>query len=328
MDVSKKYLGVDFLFFYDDTVMCTLTDAAQLVCNQEEAIQICIPTSKICELYTVDSRFIGISINASDEEKLGLLKKFVIQLYTIAEQTKRLDYETVMSEWEKLRYPKQKKSMRTIIKRYGSGEPVQTRTIGQERYVRAIENHLITFGIGAAGTGKTFLAIAEACRSLKNHDVEKIILARPVVEAGENLGFLPGDIQEKIDPYMQPLYDALYDILGKPNVDMYIQKGIIRIAPLAYMRGCTFTNSFIILDEAQNATQEQLRMFLTRFGENSRMVVECDPTQIDLPKKHMSCIGDITLFENILEIAICRFTENDIIRHPVIKKIIQAYKKK
>lgn len=303
-------------------------DTAKLLLEQKESITQCVPTAVISLTVSDTDENKTLVLEAADDEHVSIAKKLISHLIPIADDKLTLNYGVVMDTWESIAYSKKRISPRTIVKRHGSGEPVKAKTLGQEKYVRAIENHLITFGIGAAGTGKTFLAIAAACRSLKNRDIDKIILTRPVVEAGENLGFLPGDMQEKIDPYMQPLYDSLYDILGKPAVDGHLQKGTIRIAPLAYMRGCTFTNAFIILDEAQNATQEQLHMFLTRFGEHSRMVVECDPSQIDLPKKNLSCVSDISLFENIPDIAICRLTENDVTRHPIIKKINNAYAKK
>lgn len=213
----------------------------------------------------------------------------------------------------------------TIIKKYPNKESIKPKTSGQETYVDAIDKHLITIVSGPAGTGKSLLAVAMACKLLKNHDVDRIVLTRPVVEAGESLGFLPGDLQEKIDPYMRPLYDALYDILGKVAVDNYIAKGIIEIAPLAYMRGRTLHDSFVILDEAQNATCGQLKMFLTRFGQNCKMVVDMDPTQIDLPKKSLSCYNDIERFNNIDDIAVVHMSRSDISRHPIINKIIAAY---
>lgn len=213
----------------------------------------------------------------------------------------------------------------TIVRRYGTKDPIKPKTKGQQGYVKAIQDHLITIVNGPAGTGKSMLAVAMACKALKHHDVEKIVLTRPVVEAGESLGFLPGDLQEKIDPYMRPLYDALYDILGKIEVDAFIAKGIIEIAPLAYMRGRTLHDAFVILDEAQNATRGQLKMFLTRFGENCKMVVDMDQSQIDLPKKEASCAYDIGRFSDIQDMALVFLTDRDISRHPVISQILKAY---
>lgn len=213
----------------------------------------------------------------------------------------------------------------TIIQSKDSGENIQAKTDGQQLYVDNINNNLITFGVGPAGSGKTFLAIACACKALVNKDVHKIVMSRPVVEAGESLGFLPGTLKEKIDPYLQPLYDSLYDILGKDTVLKYISSGKIEIAPLAYMRGRTLSDAFIILDEAQNATKNQLKMFLTRFGLYSKMVVTLDPTQIDLVNKGQSCIKDVQLFNGISEISHTELDERDIVRHYIINKILRAY---
>lgn len=285
-----------------------------------------VPNSKIKTDINVDFSY-SVVLYASDEEHMSLLKRFLSHLSCWIAEHKTLDSASVETVWNLMKKSDTKK-VSTIIRKHQSNEPIKPRTSGQGKYVHTIDTKLITFGIGAAGTGKSYLAVAMACRALKKHEVEKIILTRPVVEAGENLGFLPGDLKEKIDPYMQPLYDALYDILGKPETEAAIAKDIIRIAPLAYMRGCTFVNSFVVLDEAQNATHEQLKMFLTRFGEGSKMIVECDPSQIDLPSKRLSCIQDIPLFKTVSDIGICHFSNDDIVRHPVIKDILAAYETK
>lgn len=207
-----------------------------------------------------------------------------------------------------------------------SGKVVKAKTIGQKQYVDAIKNNTIVFGIGPAGTGKTYLAVALAVKSFKAHDVNKIILTRPAVEAGEKLGFLPGDLQEKVDPYLRPLYDGLSDMLGLDTFQKLMEKGTIEVAPLAYMRGRTLENAFIILDEAQNTTPEQIKMFLTRLGNGSKMVITGDITQIDLPNKQTSgLIEAINVLKNVEDIAIQKFNEKDVVRHKLVQEIIKAY---
>ncbi|MFV0338344.1 MAG: PhoH family protein [Chthoniobacterales bacterium] len=206
--------------------------------------------------------------------------------------------------------------------------PVVPRTDGQRAYLQAMKSHDITFGIGSAGTGKTYLAMALALSELKQEKVSRIILTRPAVEAGEALGFLPGDLQEKILPYLRPLYDALYDLIEASEIQRYIDKGVIEIAPLAYMRGRTLSDSFVILDEAQNTTTEQMFMFLTRLGADSRCVVTGDQTQIDLPNsKRSGLIEVVDVLKGVDGIAFQYFTETDVVRHPLVQSIIRAYKK-
>jgi len=203
---------------------------------------------------------------------------------------------------------------------------VHPKTIGQKRYIEAIQNHDVTFGTGPAGTGKTFLAMTLAVISLKEEKVSRIILTRPAVEAGEALGFLPGDLQEKLDPYLRPLHDALQDLLPMEEVQKHMERGTIEIAPLAYMRGRTLNNAFIILDEAQNSTAEQMLMFLTRLGFNSKVVITGDPTQIDLPANKTSGIVEAKkALAKIEGIAICNFEKRDVVRHPLVQRIVQAY---
>ncbi len=209
-----------------------------------------------------------------------------------------------------------------------AGRPVKPKTIGQKNYIDTIRKNTIVFGIGPAGTGKTYLAMAMAITAFKNNEVNRIILTRPAIEAGEHLGFLPGDLQQKVDPYLRPLYDALYDIMGVENFQKNMEKGCIEVAPLAYMRGRTLDNAFIILDEAQNTTPEQMKMFLTRIGFGSKAIITGDLTQIDLPiGKNSGLIDAIKILDNIEDIGICRFNNKDVVRHPLVQKIIGAYEK-
>lgn len=206
------------------------------------------------------------------------------------------------------------------------GKPIKPKTIGQKAYAKAIKESDIVFGIGPAGTGKTYLAVALAINAYKNKEVQKIILARPAVEAGERLGFLPGDLQEKVDPYLRPLYDALYDMMGKESALRLKEKETIEVVPLAYMRGRTLDNSFIILDEAQNSTKEQMKMFLTRMGFGSKMVITGDITQIDLPRgKQSGLIEAYNVLKSVPDIKFCHLTDVDVVRHELVRKIVNAY---
>ena len=206
------------------------------------------------------------------------------------------------------------------------GRPVKAKTLGQQRYMKAILKNTITIGVGPAGTGKTYLAVAAAVAAFREKAVNRIILTRPAVEAGERLGFLPGDLQNKVDPYLRPLYDALYDMLGAETYQKYLERGNIEVAPLAYMRGRTLDDSFIILDEAQNTTREQMKMFLTRLGFGSKIVITGDITQIDLHSDKVSGLKDaVRILDNVPDIAICRLTASDVVRHALVQRIIAAY---
>ena len=208
------------------------------------------------------------------------------------------------------------------------GTPVQPKTLGQKEYVKLIEDNDITFGIGPAGTGKTYLAVAMAVKAFKRDEVNRIVLTRPAVEAGESLGYLPGDLQEKIDPYLRPLYDALFEMLGGDKVNKYIERGIIEVAPLAFMRGRTLDNAFIILDEAQNTTSEQMKMFLTRLGFGSKAVVTGDITQTDLPSNKKSGLVQATyILKDVKGIGVKELTDRDVVRHELVQRIIKAYDK-
>lgn len=209
-----------------------------------------------------------------------------------------------------------------------SGKVVKAKTLGQKKYIEAIASNTIVMGVGPAGTGKTYLAVAMAVKAFKNHEINRIILTRPAVEAGEKLGFLPGDLQNKVDPYLRPLYDALFDMMGSESFSKYMEKGSIEVAPLAYMRGRTLDDAFIILDEAQNTTREQIKMFLTRLGFNSKMVITGDITQIDLPDAKKSGLVDaMNVLKNVDDISMIRFSEKDVVRHKLVQDIIKAYEK-
>lgn len=208
------------------------------------------------------------------------------------------------------------------------GKPIKPKTLGQKNYISIIEKKDLSFGIGPAGTGKTYLAVAMAVKALKEQQISRIILTRPAVEAGESLGFLPGDLKDKVDPYLRPLYDSLFDLLGQEKYLKYMERGVIEVAPLAYMRGRTLNNSFVILDEAQNTTKEQMKMFVTRLGIGSKAVITGDITQIDLPRGKFSGLKNaVEVLSDIEEIGFCYLTEKDVVRHQLVQKIIKAYDK-
>ena len=217
---------------------------------------------------------------------------------------------------------------RDVVCITAKGKPIKAKTVGQQNYMKAIGKNTVTIGVGPAGTGKTYLAVAAAVAAFRDRTVNRIILTRPAVEAGERLGFLPGDLQNKVDPYLRPLYDALYDMLGAETFQKYQERGSIEVAPLAYMRGRTLDDSFIILDEAQNTTREQMKMFLTRLGFGSKIVITGDVTQIDLPADKISGLKDaVRVLEGVRDIAICRLTSADVVRHALVQEIINAYER-
>lgn len=215
---------------------------------------------------------------------------------------------------------------RDVVCHTVSGKPVKAKTIGQKQYLNAIDKHMIVFGVGPAGTGKTYLAMAKAITAFKNNEINRIILTRPAIEAGEKLGFLPGDLQSKVDPYLRPLYDALYEIMGADSFLKNMEKGLIEVAPLAYMRGRTLDNAFIVLDEAQNTTPAQMKMFLTRIGFGSKAIITGDLSQKDIPKDATSGL-DVALrvLRNVEDIAVCRLSSQDVVRHPLVQRIVKAY---
>ena len=229
-------------------------------------------------------------------------------------------------EQEKLENHDVSEARGEIICHTTNGKPVAPKTLGQKKYVDAITNNMIVFGVGPAGTGKTYLAMAKAITAFKNEEVSRIILTRPAIEAGEKLGFLPGDLQSKVDPYLRPLYDALYQIMGAEAFQRNMEKGLIEVAPLAYMRGRTLDNAFIILDEAQNTTPAQMKMFLTRIGFGSKAVITGDQTQKDLPNGQKSGLDDaMKILKNIEDIKVCTLDSKDVVRHPLVQKIVNAY---
>ncbi len=220
------------------------------------------------------------------------------------------------------------KMARDVVCITAKGKPIKAKTVGQQVYMQAIQQNTITIGVGPAGTGKTYLAVAAAVAAFRERTVNRIILTRPAVEAGERLGFLPGDLQNKVDPYLRPLYDALYDMLGPETFQKYQERGSIEVAPLAYMRGRTLDDSFIILDEAQNTTREQMKMFLTRLGFGSKIVITGDVTQIDLPEDKVSGLKDaVRILDGVKDIAVCHLTAADVVRHALVQRIINAYEK-
>ena len=268
-------------------------------------------------------------IKAESEEAIDKASRILDELMGTIDAGEVLDKQKVqyiisLSE-EGISY-KESRVNKDVICFTHKGKPLKPKTLGQKDYVNSIRNKDIVFGVGPAGTGKTYIAVAMAINAYKNKEVQKIILARPAVEAGERLGFLPGDLQDKVDPYLRPLYDALYDVLGRDAALRLKEKEVIEVVPLAYMRGRTLDNSFIILDEAQNTTREQMKMFLTRMGFGSKVVVTGDVTQIDLPRgKKSGLVEALRVLKNIRDIDICYLKDTDVVRHELVKKIINAY---
>ena len=268
-------------------------------------------------------------IKAESEEAIDKASRILDELMSAIDAGEVLDKQKVqyiisLSE-EGISY-KESRVNKDVICFTHKGKPLKPKTLGQKNYVNSIRNKDIVFGVGPAGTGKTYIAVAMAINAYKNKEVQKIILARPAVEAGERLGFLPGDLQDKVDPYLRPLYDALYDVLGRDAALRLKEKEVIEVVPLAYMRGRTLDNSFIILDEAHNTTREQMKMFLTRMGFGSKVVVTGDVTQIDLPRgKKSGLVEALRVLKNIRDIDICYLKDTDVVRHELVKKIINAY---
>ena len=256
--------------------------------------------------------------------------EFLNELYKNFKSGKTLDKQSIVYAIELLKEGKEEKmqELEDTIVVTRKGREVKPKTLGQKQYINLIKSNDITLGVGPAGTGKTYLAVAMAVRAFKKDEISRIILTRPAVEAGESLGFLPGDMKDKVDPYLRPLYDALFDMLGDEKCAKYLERGIIEVVPLAFMRGRTLDNAFIILDEAQNTTPEQMKMFLTRLGFGSKAVVTGDLTQIDLPvKKKSGLVQAMDVLKEVEGIGINKFTEKDVVRHELVQRIIKAYEK-
>lgn len=273
----------------------------------------------------------SIKIIGEDETMTKMASKAIEQLEKLSSLNETIDENSlnyVISMVKEQRESELSEIYSSCICLTNKGKPIKAKTVGQQRYVDAIRSNTVIFGVGPAGTGKTFLAVAMAVSALKAKEISRIILTRPAVEAGEKLGFLPGDLQSKIDPYLRPLYDALGEMLGGENFSRFHEKNIIEIAPLAYMRGRTLDDAFIILDEAQNTTPEQMKMFLTRLGNNSKAIITGDVTQIDLPYiKKSGLVEAIEILNDINGISIFKFSHKDVVRHPLVQKIILAYEK-
>lgn len=264
-----------------------------------------------------------------DEEQADQAVRAIEGLLSLASKGEVIDEQKVRYLIDLVRQGNDDKigaMARDVVCVTAKGKPIKAKTLGQQKYLKSIEKNTITIGVGPAGTGKTYLAVAEAVAAFRAKEVNRIILTRPAVEAGERLGFLPGDLQNKVDPYLRPLYDALFDMLGPETYTKYLERGNIEVAPLAYMRGRTLDDSFIILDEAQNTTREQMKMFLTRLGFGSKIVITGDITQIDLPHDKVSGLKDaVRVLEGVEDIAICRLTAGDVVRHALVQKIVAAY---
>ena len=303
IDVLTKLLGVfdeNLKIVSEQTETMIFSESDKLkISGEEQNVKICVDV--LDKLIKIIKK--GESVDSS----------VVLYCIELARQNSNVEVENVLSG---------------VITITPKGKQIKYKTLGQKNYVDAIKKNEVVFGVGPAGTGKTYLAVAMAVSSFRKKEVEKIILTRPAVEAGESLGFLPGDLQSKVDPYLRPLYDALQEMFGLESYQKLIEKGVIEIAPLAYMRGRTLNNSFIILDEAQNTTKEQMKMFLTRMGEGSRMVITGDVTQIDLPSgKKSGLIHATEILKNIYGIGIVKLSSSDVVRHSLVMKIIKAYDK-
>lgn len=270
-----------------------------------------------------------ITVGGSDDDNVELAEDVLIHLLKIIQRGMKINLRDVQSASSMAKNGTIEYLLdlyNEVIAKDTKGKGIRAKTTGQRMYIENIRRHDLTFGIGPAGTGKTFLAVVLACQMLRDGQVKRIVLTRPAVEAGENLGFLPGDLKEKVDPYLRPLYDGLHTVLGTEQTDRLIERGVIEVAPLAYMRGRTLNDAFCILDEAQNTTEMQMKMFLTRLGFGSKMVVTGDETQIDLPGSSKSgLIESVRRLEKVKGIAVNRMDETDVVRHPLVSKIIKAY---
>jgi phosphate starvation-inducible PhoH-like protein len=262
----------------------------------------------------------------SQLERASALVELLRPLWQDGQAIGAVDLQTALTALDTGRTGEHRELSQQVLARSQSGKLLRPRTVRQKAYVEAMERHDLTLALGPAGTGKTFLATVQAVRMLQERRVERLILTRPAVEAGERLGFLPGDLQQKVDPYLRPLYDALHGLLGTERTNALLEKGVIEVAPLAYMRGRTLADAFVILDEAQNTTTAQMRMVLTRLGENSRMVVTGDPTQSDLPREQLSGLVEAAeVLTGVEGVAICHLSAADVVRHPLVQRLVHAY---
>jgi phosphate starvation-inducible PhoH-like protein len=262
-------------------------------------------------------------------DRCAALVDLLRPLWEAGEPIGAVDLQTALTALDTGRGEQHRELGRQVLAISRTGRPLRPRTARQKAFVDAIERHDLTLAIGPAGTGKTFLATVLAVRLLQERRVERLVLTRPAVEAGERLGFLPGDLQQKVDPFLRPLYDALHTVIGRERTEQLQEKGVIEVAPLAYMRGRTLADSFVIVDEAQNTTAAQMRMVLTRLGENSRMVVTGDVTQIDLPPGQLSGLVEAEqVLRGVEGVAICRFSDVDVVRHPLVQRLVQAYERR
>lgn len=303
---------------------CTMDEISRLFGRQEENIRL-LEEAMQCELIVRGDEI----VMDNTEEKNQQVKDMIRTLLALVKQGKTISQRDIMYSLNLAKNHQLNmidELYQIKIARTTNGKLIYPKTLGQKEYYQALKHNDVVFGIGPAGTGKTYLAVVFAVQALKNNEVQKIILTRPAVEAGESLGFLPGDLKEKVDPYLRPLYDALYDMLGQEKTERYIEKGIIEIAPLAYMRGRTLEDAYVILDEAQNTTDAQMKMFLTRLGFHSKMIITGDITQIDLPKGVVSGLKKaLHILKDVKGIRFVYLTALDVVRHPVVQRIIERY---
>lgn len=305
--IPAEYIGNVFGNF-DENMKILEKKYSVAVINRGEDVKVCGEDKYVKHVAKVIESLSEIAAKGED-----VTVQHVNYLSSLSDEEKMLDVSELMSD---------------VVTFTRQGKPVRPKTLGQKKYVDLIRKNMLTFGVGPAGTGKTYLAMAMAIQAFKANEVSRIILTRPAIEAGERLGFLPGDLQSKIDPYLRPLYDALYDIMGAESFQKNLEKGAIEVAPLAYMRGRTLDNSFIVLDEAQNTTQAQMKMFLTRIGFQSKAVITGDMTQIDLPEGQKSGLKQATqILRGIEGIGIVQLHNQDVVRHPLVQKIVEAYEK-
>ncbi len=315
MDLEKKVIHAD-----------SMEQLALLFGNLDENI------NTVCERTGVRVNCLGTEITVTGENEQAELACVVLEkLIAMLRRGEKIDKSRINYAVELAKEGNADmidSIMQDVIAITARGRQVRCKTLGQRAYVKAVKENTVTFAIGPAGTGKTYLAMAMAVVAFKNKEVERIILTRPAVEAGEKLGFLPGDLQNKVDPYLRPLYDALYELMGMENFQKQLERGVIEVAPLAYMRGRTLNDSYIILDEAQNTTCEQMKMFLTRFGDNSRVIITGDLTQTDLPAGKKSGLKEaVEVLRDVEDIAICELTHRDVVRHSLVQSIVKAYEK-